>query len=319
MKYVSLIFLVLSCSALVYAFTVLLLSRVMKEKLHVLKRVEGISTKKESQYVIEKKKKEKAKSSPFLWLFKGKALEKLGEELAMAAIPLRAEEFMMIWIMVALLPASLVALFKFNIFVCTALVAAGLITPMALLQNARKKRMALLDKQLVDALTIIGNCLRAGFSFNQAMESIANEMPDPIAKEFTKALREIKLGLPMEKALLNMVDRLQNADLELIVSAVLIQRQVGGNLSEILDNIAETIKQRLMIKGQIRVLTSTGRTSGMVVGLLPLFLLGILMIINPDYVSTFFTTNIGKALLAVGAVMEVTGFLIVRKIVDVKF
>jgi tight adherence protein B len=179
--------------------------------------------------------------------------------------------------------------------------------------------MSLFDKQLIDALAIIGNCLRAGFSFNQAIESIAQEMPDPIAKEFAKTIREIRLGFPMEKALINMMERLDNNDLELIVSAVLIQRQVGGNLSEILDTIANTIKDRLKIKGEIKVLTATGRTSGMVVGMLPVFLMGVLMVINPGYVSMFFNSNIGIAMLIFAAIMETTGFLIVKKIVNVKF
>ena len=225
----------------------------------------------------------------------------------------------MIWGISALVPAGLVALFNFNIFVCTALVAAGTTLPPFLLRSAWKKRMALFDKQLSDALAIIGNCLRAGFSFNQAIESIAAEMPDPIAKEFAKTIREIRLGFAMEKALNNMVERLKNTDLELIVSAVLIQRLVGGNLSEILDNIADTIKQRLKLKGEIKVLTATGRTSGMVVGMLPVFLMGVLMLINPGYVGMFFNSAIGIAMLAAGGVLEFIGFMVVKKIVDIKF
>jgi len=298
----------------------MLSSGFLKEKLIIDKRIDGITNMQESNLAaFELKKKKKSVLGNMAWLFEGKKLKILANELSLAGIPLKAEEFMLIWLMAALIPASLVALFNFNILVITVLIGVGAIIPPLILRSAKMKKMAMLDKQLRDALAIMGNCLRAGFSFNQAMDSIAHEMPDPIAKEFTKTLREIKFGLAMEKALANMVERLNNGDLELIVSAVLIQRQVGGNLSEILDSIASTINERLQIKSELKVLTATGRTSGMVIGLLPVFLLVILMIINPSYVSMFFNSTIGKAMLTVGGILEITGFLIVKKIVDIKF
>jgi tight adherence protein B len=308
------------CSSLfIFALVIIGANLFLREKIQVEKRINGIAVGLESKSYFHKEKNKKSFLHKLSWLFEGKALKKIANLLSLAAIPLRAEEFLVIWGIAALVPAGLVALFNFNIFVCIALVAAGVAVPPFLLQSAWRKRMSLFDKQLIDALAIIGNCLRAGFSFNQAIESIAQEMPDPIAKEFAKTIREIRLGFPMEKALINMMERLDNNDLELIVSAVLIQRQVGGNLSEILDTIANTIKDRLKIKGEIKVLTATGRTSGMVVGMLPVFLMGVLMVINPGYVSMFFNSAIGIAMLIFAAIMETTGFLIVKKIVNVKF
>ncbi len=314
-----LVLLVLCSSILVFALVILGASFLMREKIRVEQRISRITTGQQTKVSTKESRDKKTFLNNMSWIVNGKALKKIADDLSLAAIPLRAEEFIMIWVLSALVPAGLVALFNFNIFVCTALVAAGTALPPFLLRNAWKKRMALFDKQLSDALVIIGNCLRAGFSFNQAIDSISIEMPDPIAKEFAKTIREIKLGFAMEKALNNMVERLKNNDLELIVSAVLIQRQVGGNLSEILDNIADTIKQRLKLKGEIKVLTATGRTSGMVVGMLPIFLMGVLMLINPGYVSMFFNSGIGIAMLAVGGVLEFIGFMIVKKIVDIKF
>lgn len=313
------IFFSLCLASLVFTIVIIISSELQKDRLKIVKRIDSITSGQVSNLTFEQKKKKKQLLNNISWLFEGKALKKLANELSLAAIPLRADEFLLIWFMSALLPAGLIALFHFNLIVMSALILAGSIIPPVILRNAKAKRMALLDKQLRDALAIMGNCLRAGFSFNQAMESISNEMPDPIAKEFTKTLREIKLGLAMEKALANMVERLNNGDLELIVSAVLIQRQVGGNLSEILDSIAGTINERLQIKSEIKVLTATGRTSGMIVGLLPVFLLGILMIINPGYVSMFFNSAIGMAMLILGSVLEITGFIFVKKIVDIKF
>ena len=191
--------------------------------------------------------------------------------------------------------------------------------PPLLINGNKKKRVSLFEKQFSDALLIIGNCLRAGFTYKQAMESIANEMPNPISKEFGKTLREVNYGVSMEKALSNMSDRLQNDDLDLFVTSVIIQRQIGGNLAEIIDNISETIKERIRIKSEIKVLTSSGRISGIIIGLLPLLLTGILMILNPHYLSTFFQTTLGMYLCGIAVVMWVIGFLIVRKIVNIKF
>lgn len=314
------LFLITICASVLVFSIVTIISRFfMRNKVRIESRLDKISKTEENTIKIERRKEEKSILNAISLIFHGEALKKITNDLSLASVPLRAEEFIIIWVLASLGPSSLVALFKFNIFVCAALIAIGALVPPILLNNAKKKRMALFDKQLGDALSIMGNCLRAGFSFNQALESISSEMPDPISKEFTKTTREIKLGLSMEKALANMVNRLANRDLELIVSAVLIQRQVGGNLSEILDSIAETIKERLKLKGEIRVLTATGRTSGIIVGMLPVFIMAILMLINPGYVSMFFNTPIGIAMLCVGAVLETVGFLIVKKIVDIKF
>ena len=315
----AILFLSFFSASLVFALTVMVPGLFLFEKIKVAKRIDAISVGQETTQQFAEKKKKRSFLNVLSLFFHGKALKKIANDLSMAAIPLRAEEFLVIWCLIALTPAFLVALFSFNVFVCAALIAVGTAIPPILLQNAWKKRMTLFDKQLSDALTIIGNCLRAGFSFNQALENIATEMPDPVAKEFAKTIREIKLGLSMEKALNNMVDRLNNSDLELIVSAVLIQRQVGGNLSEILDNISDTIKERIKLKGEIKVLTATGRTSGIVVGMLPVFLMGVLMILNPGYVSIFFNSPIGVAMLALAGILEMTGFLFVKKIVDIKF
>ncbi|MDR3643746.1 MAG: type II secretion system F family protein, partial [Clostridia bacterium] len=206
-----------------------------------------------------------------------------------------------------------------DVLVCFAAAAVCVVLPPFFLSSKKRKRMQLFETQLSDALTVIGNSLRAGFTFQQAMESIVNDMPDPIAKEFGRALREMKLGLPLDRALLNLSERLRHDDLDLLVSAVVIQRQVGGNLADILDNIADTIRDRLKLRGKIKVLTASGRVSGLVIGLLPVFILVFLMIINPDYVRMFFTTPIGIAMMIVALVLESIGFIVVRKVVDIKF
>jgi tight adherence protein B len=129
----------------------------------------------------------------------------------------------------------------------------------------------------------------------------------------------MRLGVPIETAMENIVRRMNNQDLDMLVSAVLIQRQVGGNLADIIDNISVTIRDRLKIKGDVKAMSASGRVSGMVIGMLPVFLIGILMVLNPDYILTFFQTTPGIIMLCVAGTMELTGFMIVQKIVDIKF
>jgi tight adherence protein B len=160
-----------------------------------------------------------------------KAGDKIASQLESAGILLRAEEFILAWAAITLVPAGLVLFFNGPEVTAVGLASIGAAIPPLFVSSARKRRLALFEKQLGDALGIIGNSLRAGFTFQQAMESISNEMAVPISKEFGKTLRDMRLGVPMETAMDNFVRRMCNEDLGMIVSAVLIQRQVGGNLA----------------------------------------------------------------------------------------
>jgi len=275
---------------------------------------------KRDRLVIESKKRKginlTEKLSP---LFQKKALKFLSNELSMAGIPLRADEFLIILLLLAIIPAGMIFVIFKEPVISLGIAICGAVLPMMFVKQAKSKRLGLLDRQLVDGLIIIGNCLKSGLTFQQAMASIARDMPEPISKEFDKVLRETKFGVTFEKALTNMMDRLNNKDVMLLVSAVLIQRQVGGNLSEILDNIAGTIKERVGIKEEVKVLTSSGRASGTVIGLLPVACFLALMLFNPKYIATFFQTSQGTTMLIVAAVMEAIGFAVVNKIVNVKF
>lgn len=251
--------------------------------------------------------------------FHAGTLTKISSELSLAGINLKAEEFLMIWLICAIMiPLMLFSVTK-NGAVAVIFACLGAVIPPFVVSRHKKKRATLFETQLMDALIIISNCLRAGFTFQQAMSSIAEDMSEPISKEFSMVLREIRLGISMETALKDMVARLKNDDLELVISAVLIQKQVGGNLSEVLDNIAGTIQERLKLKGEIKVLTASGKTSGLIIGLMPLFLMAFLMISNPDYISLLFQSSIGRVLLIIAAVMEIIGFSFIRKIVNIKF
>ena len=300
----------LIAAVLAFCLIVLVLAFMQRDKLRIRARLEAMAA--PAQAARERKARPGRERS-------SRVGGQLAGQLESAGILLRADEFVLIWVCVTVAPAGLLLFFKANPVTAFAVAAAGAVLPPILVSMARRKRLMLFDKQLGDALGIIGNSLRAGFTFQQAMDSIASEMPDPIGKEFAKALREMRLGVPVETALDNMVRRMNNPDLEMLVTAVLIQRQVGGNLAEVIDSIAVTIKDRLKIKGDVRVLTASGRMSGTVIGLMPVFISLILMFTNPTYIMTFFNTFIGIIMLCVAVVMETIGFLIVTKIVNIKY
>ncbi len=184
--------------------------------------------------------------------------------------------------------------------------------------SLKKKRLKLFSGQLGDALTLFSNSLRAGFSFLQAVNSVAREMPDPVAKEFTKLMKEMSLGLSVEKALSNLLIRVPSDDLELLILAILIQKEVGGNLAEIIDTIAATIRERVTIQLEIKALTAQGKMSGIVIGLLPLFLGFAMFAINPPYVTILFTESIGQIMIAFGIINMMIGIFIINKIVKIE-
>ncbi len=179
-------------------------------------------------------------------------------------------------------------------------------------------RLDAFNKQLADTITLLSNSLRAGSSFLQSIELVSRETPAPMGEEMGRVVREVNLGLGMEEALSNLVRRIKSDDLDLMVTAIGVQQQVGGNLAEILDTIAFTIRERVRIKGEIRTLTAQGRYSGYLVAFLPIAIAVTLNFINPEFMQPLFTQLIGQILLLVGGVMMAIGFIAIRKITDIK-
>jgi tight adherence protein B len=250
---------------------------------------------------------------------KVKVSRAFSRELAAAGIRMRGEEYLGLWLIVTIAPAGLMLLAGAHPLSASAVALLGIFLPPMYVQSAKAKRLRKFEKQLGDALMLIANSLRSGFSFLQAMANISEEMQDPIGKEFALTVREISMGVDMDTALDNMVDRVRSTDLMMTVAAVKIQRQVGGNLLEILMSISSTIKERLRLKNDIRVMTAQGRVSALIIGLLPVFLACILMVINPTYFLKFVQRPAGIAMLAVGLVMEIIGFIVVRKVVTITY
>lgn len=201
----------------------------------------------------------------------------------------------------------------------------GFMVPRFWLNNRKSSRLKAFNKQLPDTVTLIANALRAGSSFLQSIELVVRESRPPISTEFGRVIREVNLGLPFDLALENMVKRVKSEDFELMATAIAIQHQVGGNLAEILDSIAFTIRERIRIKGEIRTLTAQQRLSGYVVGFLPFGLAFMIFLAAPKFFDPMFAKPpeligipagiwlLGIALLAMGA-----GFQLIRKIVDIE-
>jgi tight adherence protein B len=245
-------------------------------------------------------------------------LDKIADELYVAGVALRAEEFITIWVVTGAVIPSVAMFLGATMSLSIGMAIVGAAAPIAFVTFKRNRRLAVLGKQLSDALNIICNALRAGLSFQTALKSVADEMPEPISREFMRVYRETQLGMPLETSLNRLVQRTGNQDLELVCSAVVIQRQIGGNLAEILENISDTINQRIQLRGEIKTMTSAGTLSGYIIGALPIFIIVLLMFINPGYVDMFFTTDTGRIMLIVSVVLEAIGFAIVRKIVNIK-
>ncbi|HEY8415827.1 MAG TPA: type II secretion system F family protein [Thermaerobacter sp.] len=180
------------------------------------------------------------------------------------------------------------------------------------------RRLREFNDQLPDALTLMANSLKAGYSFLQAADVVAQELPPPIAEEFAWLVKETRVNIPLEDALANLLDRVPSRDLDLAVTAVLIQKQVGGNLAGVLERTAETIRERVRLQGQVRTLTAQGRLSGWILGLLPVALFFLLMIISPTYVAPLLQQPLGWMLLGAAGVMQVTGALVIRALIRVE-
>lgn len=190
--------------------------------------------------------------------------------------------------------------------------------PLGLVLNRRRKRRKLFEENFPDALDMLQNGVKAGFGIVKGMQLVADESPDPVGHEFRKTFEEINLGIEMRDALMNFSRRIDSMDLRLFIAALMIQKESGGNLAEILQNISHTIRERFKLMGQIRVFTAQGRFSGLILGLLPIFFGFLIHMLNPQYIEPLFTTPGGRKLLMVAILLQLTGYFFVRRILKIK-
>jgi tight adherence protein B len=243
--------------------------------------------------------------------------DRLDAELEAAGVSLRSGEFVVISVVSALVFGVLGAAILHNAFLALIVAAFGGAFPTILLRGALSKRADRLREQLPDVLTIMAASLRAGHSFLQSLDTVAKEIAQPAAAEFQRVVAEIRLGRPAENALEALAERVGSADFKWAVLAVNIQREVGGNLAEILDTVADTLRERAMLRRQVKVLTAEGRLSAWVLALLPVAIGLYMAAVNPSYIGLLVTTTIGWVMLGTAIVLMVLGILWMRKIVNI--
>jgi tight adherence protein B len=186
------------------------------------------------------------------------------------------------------------------------------------LNRKRKQRVDKLNAQLPEALTIISNSLKAGFGLLQALSAAGDQLEHPISTELQRTIHEMNVGSSAEVALLALSERGGSYDLDIVVTAILVQRTVGGNLGEILDTVAHTMRERIRIRGEIQTLTAQQKLTGIVIGLLPLVVAGLFQLMSPGYMDPLFTTTMGKVMVGAAVVMEVIGVLVIQRILQIE-
>ena len=249
---------------------------------------------------------------------KGGRSSRLTEELAKADLKLRVSEYVMLIIGLIVLLCAVLFLRFHNPVLALVGIPAGYFLPGFFLKFRQRRRLKAFNYQLGDTIVLLSNALKAGYSFAQAMATIAKSSSPPMADEFSRAVREMNLGVSVDDALQHMVKRIESEDFDLMVTAVQIHRVVGGNLAEILDTIAFTIRERIRIQGEIRTLTAQARASGYIITALPFGLTGILTVLSPSYILPLFKEPLGWAMLALALIMMFIGYSIIRKISDIE-
>jgi tight adherence protein B len=215
------------------------------------------------------------------------------------------------------LGAALLILTRFLPFALLAAAIGGYL-PIFFLKRKAQRRSDAFEASLPEAIDLLGRAIRAGHPLSAGFKMVAEELKDPISTEFQRTFEEQRFGLPFDDAIIAMADRVQLIDVRILVTAILIQREVGGNLAEVLDNLATVIRARFTIRRQLRVYTAQGRFSGYTLAVLPIIVGFLIYALNPDYMKLLFTHPIGRLLVFLAVVMQIVGFLWIRKIINIE-
>lgn len=235
-----------------------------------------------------------------------------------ANLPVTGQEYMMLVGGSAVLFFVLLAIATLQLSEPLMFAVGWVIFASLYVQFKAKRRMKQFTNQLGDAIAMMSNAIKSGFTFQQAMDIVAKEIKGPISEEFVRALNEIQLGVTLEEALEGICQRVKDDDFEMVAMSVVIQRQVGGNLSQILDTVGETIRDRIKLRGEIKSLTAEGVISGWTIALLPVIVGAFCNVANPDYFKGMLDTDFGKYLGIACLVSEIIGGLVIRWIINVK-
>jgi len=249
--------------------------------------------------------------------FNEKQDRKLVIDLIKSDIPITVEELLVVKILTSIAFAFLAYILSKDFIIVFFMFTIIWNTPKFIISHRKKERIKTFNEQLNEGTMIISNSLKAGYSFLQAITAVSAQTKDPFAKEFKKLLKEMSLGISEEIALKNLLNKMESEDLRLIVNAILIQKDIGGNLSEILDNISDTIRERQKIQNELKTLTAQGRLSGIIVMLIPFFLGITIYLFNKEYIMLLFTTPIGLGMIIAAFINQIIGLIMIRKIIKI--
>ncbi len=257
---------------------------------------------------------------PFLndLLKHAKWAQKLDNLLVQGDLPLRLGTFLSLMGFLGAAGIFVTAGFFHRPFIALPVGLLAASVPLIYAKQRKAKRLRQFEQQFPDALDMLNRALRAGLAMNGAIQIVADEAPDPVAQEFRVLFEENRLGLDLREALKKLAGRVESSELHLFVTAVILQRETGGNLAEILERTAEIIRDRFRILGDVRTLTAQARMSGFILTILPLAMAGIIMFVAPDYLKGMLADPVGRYLAVTAVVLQIIGFLVMRKIVNIK-
>ena len=243
-------------------------------------------------------------------------------QLERAGLQLKVSEYLAIRLLAALLGFLLVALISsghpIGLVVAASAAVLGFMLPALVVNALRARRVSKLNDQLEQMVSMVSNSLKAGFGLLQSLEQAAEQLSPPLSNELLRLIHETNVGATLEEALAGLTERVESHDLDMIVTAILIQRTVGGNLAEILDNVGSTIRERVRIQGEVGTLTAQKKLSALIIGLLPVVVVALFFVVSPDYMSVLFTHPVGRILLVIGAALDLVGLLMIRRIVTIE-
>lgn len=242
----------------------------------------------------------------------------LATQLAQADIKFTVSEFMAATVIMVIVATGLTFFLSGSALTAAGVCLLCFFAPRWYITFLRGRRLRSFNDQLSDTINLMVNGIRSGYSVMQSMESVSREMSPPISVEFARVVQEVQLGITLEIALSNMLRRMPSDDLDMMITAINVQREVGGNLAEVLDSISYTIRERVRIKGDIRALTSYGRGAGNLISAIPIILSVIVYLINPEFIGLLFIHRCGWMMIGAGVLGIVSGYIIIMKIVDIE-
>lgn len=241
----------------------------------------------------------------------------LATQLARADLKVTVAEFLALTVILTVSAGGLAYLWRQDVILGAVAGLAGLFAPRIYVSIRRARRLKAFNEQLGDTINLLVNGIRAGYSMLQAMRAVSDEMAPPISTEFGRVVQEVQLGIPLEEALDHMLRRVPSEDLDMMITAMNIQREVGGNLAEVLETISSTIRERVRIKGEIKALTAQGRISGYMIAAVPIVVAFLIYLINPEFMGILFEHICGHIMIGVAVLGIISGFLVINKVISI--